>query len=161
MIPFLLRHLLVLIMIIKSAKVGINFIMNCVHMSLFTWKIILWSDHGLDRARAFDNLSILHMGQPSRLIIILCHLVVFTWIVGISFLFFLRLFLIFCKVLKLLGFVKSMIMGGDRNRVDPFSSDTLKSKTEVWERLQWGGIMSYFEKIYGNDLKVTKLFVKG
>lgn len=130
------------------------------HMTLFTWKIIVWSDGELDRALAYGN-SNLCMGRASRLIMTLYYHVIVKQIVGISWPMFLRFLLIVCKVLKLLGFAMLVIMGDDRNIVEPFSYNIVKTKSKVWKRLQRGGITPYLEQLHGNDLQTMTSFVKG
>lgn len=148
-------------MIIKIAKSDGSLIMFWAHMTIIMWQLIIQSEGEIDCAWDYGTMSNLHMGKRSKIIISLFHHVVVTWIVGISWLSFLRLLLIICKVLKLLSFAKIVTMGDDKNRVDPFFCDALKNKKEVWRRLQKGGITPYLERLHGNNPQATTSFVKG
>lgn len=121
MTPSLWRILCLLIMIVKIANLVDGILRLKVCMTIFMWKVIMWSDGKIDMDWASGTLFGIHMGQNSRLIIFPYHNSIVTWIMGILWFSFSRFLLIDFKVLKLLNTTNLDAMGGDRNRVEPFS----------------------------------------
>lgn len=137
-------------------------------MSLITWPIIMNGD-----AQVLNMKDDFHMDQSSISSFLLCPFVGFTQILGDFHLSFQSL-LFYNSALRdiyliLLRFrccawpllVKSSTMGGDRNRVETKSCDSVKLKKEVWNILEKGGLTPYMEKLHGNNPQVTDLVAQG
>jgi hypothetical protein len=83
-----------------------------------------------------------------RSIIFFCHIVFSTWIVGnCKANAFSKLLFILYKPFKLLWFLFTTMMGGERNHAKTISCDTIKIKNKVCELLEVGGVTPCMDMI--------------